>query len=83
MALHEAPPLDDDVAPVLPTGPIEFTHHEHVSHAYVPFSAIAARPVSKKEVVGSAAARAALLKEWDGLRSAGCWDDRARRAGMG
>ena len=34
-----------------------------------------ARPVNKAEVRVTPAAQAALQKEWDKLRAAGCWDE--------
>ena len=40
-----------------------------------PFSVMIARPVSKDEVKRTPAAQAALQKEWDRLRAAGCWDE--------
>jgi hypothetical protein len=41
----------------------------------IPYSAFVARPVSKKEIQSSAEAQKALQKEWDKLRTAGCWDE--------
>ena len=40
-----------------------------------PWNACVARPVGRKEVKESFAAQAALKKEWDRLRQAGCWDE--------
>ena len=44
-----------------------------------PYSAFVARPVSKKEIKQNQKANEALLKEWEKLRKAGCWDESMAR----
>ena len=41
----------------------------------LPFNAIVARPVGKKESTENSNAAAALQKEWDRLRAIGCWNE--------
>ena len=41
----------------------------------LPFNALVARPVGKKEATENPNAAAALQKEWDRLRAIGCWNE--------
>jgi hypothetical protein len=50
-------------------------HRDKLGDSPLPFSACVARSVGKREAQESPAARAALAKEWDRLRKAGCWDE--------
>ena len=83
---------ETDAIPAMPVRPRENTHRQRVPELECPFSALVARPVSKNEARANPKAQAALLKEWDQLRKAGCWDEskvqewgdvagQARRAG--
>jgi len=51
------------------------SHRVKSSCDILPFSACVARPVTKTEVARTPAAQAALQKEWDRLRAAGCWNE--------
>jgi hypothetical protein len=42
---------------------------------WYPFSALVARSVGMKEIATNKKALDAVLKEWDKLRKAGCWDE--------
>ena len=50
-------------------------HRTKIPDFVYPFNACVARPVNRREVAKTPAARAALQKEWDKLRKAGCWDE--------
>ena len=43
------------------------------------FSALVARSVPRREVEANPDAKKSVLKEWDKLRAAGCWDEGAVR----
>ena len=65
----------NETAPPMPTMPCTHEHRPHEAEHELPFSALVARPVSKAEIRSSSEAQAALKKEWDRLRAAGCWDE--------
>ena len=54
-------------------------HRNKESHRTFPFNVCVARSVSKREIETSPDAQAALLKEWERLRQAGCWDETSVR----
>ena len=56
-----------------PTG--DHPHQERLPEYPWPINACVARPVGKKEIQENPKAKAALQKEWDRLRQAGCWDE--------
>ena len=66
-------------AEALPAMPVHaHTHDAHRPHIPMfefPFNALVARPVSKAEIRNNPKADAALMKEWDALRKANCWDE--------
>ena len=66
-----------DAVPRMPVAPCVHDHRQQLADCEPPFSALVARPVGKAEVRSTPAAQAALLKEWDKLRKAGCWDEGA------
>ena len=67
-----------DSVPAMPVFPHEQHEHREQERKFLPlFQACVARPVSRKESRTNPAARAALDKEWDRLRAAGCWDEKS------
>ena len=72
-----APVIAEDVPPVMPiaSAGAPQSHRVKSDASPVPFSVMVARSVSKDEVKRTPAAQAALQKEWDRLRAAGCWDE--------
>ena len=81
-----------EAVPAMPTQTPNVAHRPKDEEYPLPFSALVARPVAKREVEENSAARQAVLKEWDKLRAAKCWDeaavqewsdvaDKARRSG--
>jgi len=74
--LPRAPdPAADLLVPAMPTVPVRNCHRVKAADGIFPFPAMVARPVSRQEVAKLPAAQAALQKEWDRLRAAGCWDE--------
>jgi len=68
-------PSLDLLVPAMPTVTIHQSHRVKAADGIFPFPALVARPVSRQEVAKTPAAQAALQKEWDRLRAAGCWDE--------
>ena len=54
-------------------------HRDKLAPRSVPFAAMVARPVGKKEIAGNSKAREALRLEWDRLRSEVVWDESSVR----
>ena len=65
----------EDPFPRMPVRPYTPVHREKIPDCAPSYPACVARPVGKKEIRDTPAAQAALLKEWDKLRKAGCWDE--------
>ena len=59
----------------MPVRPYEPVHRERNAIPVAPFNVMAARSVNKAEIRSNPKAQAALAKEWDNLRKAGCWDE--------
>ena len=55
--------------------PVHVKHRELAPAHLPPWVVCVARPVGKKEIKDTPAAQAALAKEWERLRKAGCWDE--------
>ena len=62
----------DDV-PVMPTVPAERRHRHIRATHHIP-NALTVRPLNKKEVNSTPAAKASIDKEWDRLRRRMAWD---------
>ena len=60
---------------VVPAPEGDQPHQERLPEYPWPVNACVARPVGKKEIQENPKAKAALQKEWDRLRQAGCWDE--------
>jgi hypothetical protein len=67
--------LEQFPVPRMPTTSERQPHRPKRVSTLFPYSAFVARPVTKKEIKQNAKANEALLKEWEKLRKAGCWDE--------
>ena len=71
---HSTAP-NDQAPMVVPAPEGDHPHQERLPEYPWPVNACVARPVGKKEIQENPKAKAALQKEWDRLRQAGCWDE--------
>ena len=68
-------PGGDVAVPSMPVGYYELPHRERLGNSSLPFSALVARPVNRKERLANPKAQASVQVEWDKLRRIGCWDE--------
>ena len=75
-AATRAPAVEaEDPVPAMPVQQCNPEHRELNENYGLNYSALVARSVSRREVEENSAAKASVLKEWDKLRAAGCWDE--------
>ena len=78
--LHQPIAAVLDEFPRMPVAPkVARDHNSKIPDCEPAFNVCVARPVHKSEISTSAGAQAALKKEWDRLRNAGCWDEKRVR----
>jgi hypothetical protein len=63
--------------PVMPTVPVERRHRHIRATHHIP-NALTVRPLNKKEVNSTPAAKASIDKEWDRLRRRMAWESEHR-----
>ena len=66
---------EDATVPSMPVGFYVPPHRNRLGESPLPFSALVARPVNRKERSATQKAQAAVQVEWDKLRKIGCWDE--------